>query len=207
MQDDRSNSGSKQSLAVRIADSAMVIAAAGAALYFAGWTYRQTYYLHFGIDPSSLTVSNIAIAVEGLVAILTTFAAWLYAVLPMLVVTAIVMVVAQRIGRKRRPDHNPSVFDQIAMLMGRVGLCTLAGFLVLSAGTIAAKENVKDRFANVRSGKVWTYHLGSRIIAGVMIAQNDGTTWLLTKEGVRALRTSDISLTDGPLFTRAARES
>ena len=80
-------SSSPRELVTKAFDSAFVIATILAAIYFAGWTYRQAYFGRFAIDPTNLGGSNIAVAVEGLGAIITTTGAWLTALLPLLIVT------------------------------------------------------------------------------------------------------------------------
>lgn len=193
-------------LGLKVFDSALVIATAVAALYFAGWTYRQAFYLRFSIDPSNLAGSNVAVAVEGLGAILTTTAAWLTAILPLLLMSAIIGLVARWIDRRRRLGQVGPYFDRMAIFMVRIGVSTIAILIVMAAGQVAGTMKAKDRVANVRSGKVWIYHLARQIVPGVMIAQSDDTTWLLTEKGIRTLKTSDVILIDGPLFSAVTGE-
>jgi hypothetical protein len=50
----------------------------------------------------------------------------------------------------------------------------------------------------VAHNQVWTYRLDRETIADVTLAQTSDTTWLLTKAGVRPIKTADIRLIDGP---------
>ncbi|GAA0679007.1 hypothetical protein FHT00_003370 [Sphingomonas insulae] len=189
-------------LALKVLDSALVIATALAALYFAGWTYRQAYYGRFAIDPTNLGSSNIAVAVEGIGAILTTTGAWLMAILPLLIGAALILLAGRAIDRAR--GTRPPFFDPLAVFMARIGISTIGVLLIMAAGQVAGTSRAKDRLANVKNDQVWTYHVGTQTIAGVTLAQGGDTTWLLTKAGVRPVKTADIRLIDGPLFTRVA---
>jgi hypothetical protein len=189
----------------KLIDSAFVIATIAAALYFAGWTYRQSYYGRFAIDPSSLAGSNVAIAVEGAGAIVSTTAAWLLATLPILIAVLLVPLVGYLLDRFRGTSHGRAFFDALAVLMTRVVLCVTAILLVMAAGEVAAVSRAKARVANVASDRVWVYHTAGEAIHGVTLAQNGETTWLLTKGGIRPIRTADIQLIDGPLFDAVAK--
>lgn len=206
MTEERPTPTNARDFAMRLTDSALVIATAVAALYFAGWTYRQAYYQRFAIDPSSLAGSNVAVAVEGLGAILTTTAAWLTAILPLLLMSALVALVARWVDRRRRLGQVGPYFNRVAIFMVRIGVSTIAILIIMAAGQVAGTMKAKDRIANVRSGKVWTYHLSREIVPGVMIAQSNDTTWLLTEKGIRTLKTSDVTLIDGPLFSAVSNE-
>jgi len=189
----------------KLIDSAFVIATIAAALYFAGWTYRQSYYGRFAIDPSSLTGSSVAIAVEGAGAIVSTTAAWLLAALPILIAVLLIPLLGYLLDRFRGTSNSGAFFNSLAALMTRVVVSVIAILLVMAAGEVAAASRARARIANVTGDRVWIYHTAGGAIRGVTLAQNGETTWLLTKTGVRPIRTADIQLIDGPLFDAVAK--
>jgi hypothetical protein len=187
-------------LSARIIDSALVIATIVAAVNFAGWSYRQAYFGRFSVDPSSLGGSNVAIAVEGFGAIFSTTGEWFKAIFPLLVAALIMMLLARLIDRARAASHATPFFDPLAVFMARVGVSSIAILLVMLGGQVAGTSRAKDRITNIQQGKVWAYHLDREVVPGVMLAQANDLTWLLTCAGVRPIKTSDIRLIDGPLF-------
>lgn len=199
-------SSSTRELVTKAFDSAFVVATILAAIYFAGWTYRQAYFGRFAIDPTSLGGSNIAVAVEGLGAIITTTGAWLTAILPLLLVTALTLIAGNLIDRTRAASHRPPFFDPLTLFMARVGCGTIVILILVAAGHVAGTIRAKERIGNITRGEVWTYHLAGKQVAGITLAQSNDTTWVLTKEGVRPLKTAEIQLIDGALFNRVAAE-
>ena len=193
-------------LALKVLDSALVIATVVAALYFAGWTYRQSYYGRFAIDPASLGGSNVAVAVDGIDVILTITGAWLSAILPLLVAALVVLVAGHLADRVWARAHHSPFFDPLATFMAKIGVSSIAVLLIMAAGHVAGMTRAKDRLANVTHGQIWFYHLDRETIGGVTLAQTNDTTWLLTKTGVRPIKTADIRLINGPLMNHVARE-
>lgn len=53
---------------------------------------------------------------------------------------------------------------------------------------------------------MWIYHLEGKQVSGITLGQSNDMTWVLTKEGVRPLKTAEIQLIDGALFNRVATE-
>lgn len=194
-----------RSLSSRVIDSALLIAIALAVLQYAGWTYRQAYLTRFGIDPSSLESASFAVAVEGLDAILTTIRAWLSASVS-LIVTAFVTWRFIRWVENRKGSHDP-VANRAAIRMIYAGGTMLAILFILLSGKIAGKIAAADRIVEVHQGQVRTYHLEREILVGVPLAQSKETTWLLTKTGVRLIRTVDIRTIDGPLFQELSNKA
>lgn len=183
---------------LRVIDSALFVAVALAVLQYAGWTYRQAYLKRFSIDPSGLDSSSVAVGVEGLSAIMTTFAAWAIASISLFALAVGTWFFIR--WTERRRGNNEPVLDRTAIVMVLAGGIALAVAIVLASGSIAGQKTAEDRIENVRRGETWTYHLEREAIAGVLIAQTKETTWILTTAGVRLVRTSDIRLIDGPLF-------
>jgi hypothetical protein len=138
-------SSSPRELVTKAFDSAFVIATILAAIYFAGWTYRQAYFGRFAIDPTNLGGSNIAVAVEGLGAIITTTGAWLTAILPLLIVTALTLIAGKLFDRARAASHRPPFFDPLTLFMARVGCGTIVILIVVAAGHVAGTIRAKDR--------------------------------------------------------------
>lgn len=68
----------------------------------------------------------------------------------------------------------------------------------MPAGHVAGTIRATDRLENVAHNQAWTYLLERETIADVTLAQTSDTTWLLTKAGVRPIKTADIRLIDGP---------
>lgn len=198
MKEDQASFTGLRTISLRVVDSALLIAAVLAVLHYAGWTYRQAYLKRFSIDPSSLDSSSVAIAVEGLGAIMSTFFAWIAASL-FLFVTGVVMWAFVYWVERRRGNSGP-LADQTAILMVQAGGIAFAFLFVLWGGSIAGRKAAEDRIANVQRGEVWTYHLERGIIHGVPVAQGSSTTWLVTEAGVRPIPTADIRLINGPLF-------
>ncbi|GAA0748170.1 MULTISPECIES: hypothetical protein [Sphingomonadaceae] len=199
-------SSSPRELVTKAFDSAFVIATILAAIYFAGWTYRQAYFGRFAIDPTNLGGSNIAVAVEGLGAIITTTGAWLTAILPLLIVTALTLIAGKLFDRARAASHRPPFFDPLTLFMARVGCGTIVILIVVAAGHVAGTIRAKDRIGNITRGEVWIYHLEGKQVSGITLGQSNDMTWVLTKEGVRPLKTAEIQLIDGALFNRVATE-
>lgn len=183
---------------LRVIDSALFVAVALAVLQYAGWTYRQAYLKRFSIDPSGLDSSSVAVGVEGLGAIMTTFAAWATASLSLFALAVGTWFFIRWVERRR--GKNEPVLDRAAILMVLAGSIALAVAIVLASGSIAGRKTAEDRIENVRRGETWTYHLEREAIVGVLITQTKDTTWILTRAGVRLVRTADIRLIDGPLF-------
>lgn len=184
-----------------------VVIAAG--LYFVGWSYRQTYYELFALDPSSLGGTNIAIAVEGVNALVQMLWQWGIAAKWPLVATFAVLLVAAAVERvpalERKIRVTRASNSETKGAMGRASWIALAviGLLFMGlSGPLAAQWRARDRVDNVRQGETWSYHLPHETIDGVTIAQAGDLTWVLTCSGMRALRTSDIQRVDGPLFQR-----
>jgi hypothetical protein len=186
----------------RVVDSALIIAIVIAVLNYAGWTYRQAYLKRFSIDPASLDSSSVAIAVDGVGAIGTTFFAWVAASV-FLLVSGLCMWALVWWVERRRGSSGP-LADHTAVMMGQAGGIAFALLFVIAGGSVAGRWAAEDRIANVQRGEVWTYHLKREVIPGVLIAQGSSTTWLLTKAGIRPIPTMDIRLIDGPLFDRLA---
>lgn len=189
----------------RLIDSALVIAVVLAGLQFSGWTYRQAFLKRFSIDPSSLNSSNVAISVEGFTAIVTTFVAWAIASVSLFALAIGAWFFIRWVDRRRGNDG--TLTDQTSILMAQVSCFLLVLMIVLASGSIAGREAAGDRIANVRRGEVWTYHLERETVAGVPIAQSDNTLWILTRTGVRLIRTTDVRLINGPLLKKLAAAS
>jgi ABC-type Fe3+ transport system permease subunit len=183
---------------LRVIDSALLVAIALAVLQYAGWTYRQAYLKRFSIDPSGLDSSSVAVGVEGLGAIMTTFAAWAIASMSLFVLAVCTWFFIRWVERRR--GRNEPVLDRTAINMILAGGIAIAIAIVLASGSIAGRRAAEDRIENVRRGETWTYHLDQGAIAGVLIVQTKDTTWILTKDGVRLVRTQDIRSINGPLL-------
>ena len=203
--EDKAISPSVRNLSFRLIDSALLIAIVLGVLQYAGSIYRQAYLKGFSIDPSSLDISSITVAVQGVDAIKTTILA-LAAGCILLIATAIATWTFIRWVEHRRGNSGP-VADRTAVRMIQAGGTVMAIVIVLTSGLIAGRRAAADRFAEVRQGDVWTYHLEREILSGVPVAQSKDTTWLLTKAGIRLIRTNEIQLINGPLFERLARKS
>lgn len=189
----------------RLIDSALVIAVVLAVLQFSGWTYRQAFLKRFSIDPSSLSSSNVAISVEGFTAIVTTFVAWAIASVSLFALAVGAWFFIRWVERRR--GNGGTLTDQTSILLAQASCFLLALIIVLASGSIAGREAAEDRIANVRRGEIWTYQLERETIAGVPIAQSNDTMWILTKAGVRLVRTTDIRLINGPLLKKLAATS
>lgn len=187
-------------LSLRLIDSALLIAIILGVLQYAGWTYRQAYLGGFGIDPSSLDSPGMSVAVEGMAAIMSTVWAWGTACAG-LIATAIGCWIFVHWVERKRGNTGP-IADRTAIRMIQVGGILLAVTIVLGSGLIAGRKAATNQITVVHQGDVWTYHLGPQTLAGVPVAQSKDTTWLLTKAGVRLIRTADIQLIDGPRFQR-----
>ena len=196
--DDKAAPVGLRHLSLRIIDSALLIAIVLAVLQYAGWTYRQAYLGHFGIDPSSLDSSGMVVAAEGLGAIMSTFWAWFTASMSLIAIAVGTPFFIRRIERKR--ENRGPIADRNTIRIIQAGGTLLAVAIVLASGLIAGRRAASDRILEVRRGDVWTYHLSQRTFAGVSVAQSKDITWLLTAAGVRLLRTADIQLIDGPRF-------
>jgi hypothetical protein len=103
----------------RVVDSALIIAIVIAVLNYAGWTYRQAYLQRFSIDPASLDNSSVAIAVDGVGAIGTTFFAWIAASV-FLLVSGLCMWALVWWVERRRGSSGP-LADHTAVMMGQAG--------------------------------------------------------------------------------------
>jgi hypothetical protein len=203
--EDKAISPSIRNFPFRVIDSALLIAIVLGVLQYAGSIYRQAYLKSFSIDPSSLDSSSIAVAVEGVGAIKTTIFA-LAAGGILLIATAIATWAFIRWVEHRRGNSGP-VADRTAVRMIQAGGIVMTIVIVLTSGTIAGRRAAAERFVEVGQGEVWNYHLKRETLSGVPVAQGKDTTWLLTKAGIRLVRTAEIRLIDGPLFERLARKS
>jgi hypothetical protein len=192
--------GTTRSLLASVADSAFIIAIAGAVFYFAGSTFRHAYYTRFGINPALLPNTNVGVALEGANAILFTAGAWFGAFFPLLVVISLVTLVGAYLDKRRVAASAIPIYIGVATIAVRLIGAVLILTIIAFAGTIAGASQAKDRFNNLRQGKVWTYHLEQDVVSGLAVGQTVEATWVLTKDGVRQLKTSAIRRVDGPLF-------
>ncbi len=196
--EDETNMPKPRDAYLRVVDSALLIAVGLAILQFTGWTYQLAYLKRFSIDPSGLGSSNVAIGVEGVTAITSTFAAWANASIAIIVVAGVAWPSVRWFERRR--GSKGSLADRTVIRILQAGGMALALVMLIGSGSIAGRKAAADRILNVRRGEVWTYHLKRETIAGVPVAQSQDTTWLLTKGGIRPVRTSEIRLIDGPLL-------
>jgi hypothetical protein len=194
---------------VRLLDLLPLTVVAAATLYFVGWSYRQSYYGQFALDPASLGGTNIAIAVEGVNALVQMLWQWIKAmqwlmiatVVMLLVVTIVERLRARRAGSTEATTAKTSVSGWTSRPMW-IALAAFGSLFVGLSGQLAGRWHARDRVENVRRGETWSYHLSRETIDGVTIAQAGELTWVLTCSGMRPLRTGDIQRIDGPLFQR-----
>jgi hypothetical protein len=198
-----------RSFPVSFADSAFVIAIAGAALYFTGSSYQHAYYTRFGVDPAILSSTDGHIAVEGARAIISQLGRGYHWAcerwLPLLVIVfpAILVGVWFRKPMFAASARFKPVFAAWAArlkigLAGAAVLVVAILVLVAFAGRLAGDAQAQGTIAEVREGRVWTYHLEHDVISGLPVGQTAEATWVLTQSGVRQLKTGAILKIDGP---------
>lgn len=188
-------------LITSVADSAFVIAFFTAILYFAGASFQHAYYARFGINPALLATTSIGIAVEGANAILFTASAWLFAILPILVVASLAALLSAYLDKRRVAVSSPPLYTSVAITAVRVLAITLTLLIVGFAGDIAGASQAQQRITNLQQNRTWSYHLARETISGVAIGQSTDASWILTISGVRQIKTSEIQRIDGPLLT------
>lgn len=196
----------------RLLDLLPLTVVAAAVLYFVGWSYRQTFYGQFALDPANLGGSNIAIAVEGVNALVQMLWQWMIAIRWLSIVTVamlVIVAIVERVRARRAGIREPRPAE--ADVTGRrsrptwIALAALASLLVGLSGQLAGRWHARDVIENVRRGETWSFHLPREIIDGVTIAQAGDVTWVLTCSGMRPLRTTDIQRVDGVLFREVTR--
>jgi len=187
-----------------LSDSTLLLAGAAGTLYFAGSEYQQAYYQRFSIDPGVISTSSFTLALDGVKAMLFT-STILFAWIPVVAIVLMLLgIAADQFDRRRSSDgKSPRDATTLVMTLAWSLLFATALVLVLNSGDAGASR-AADRFRNVHDGKVWDYHLDSETISGVGIGQNPAATWILTKTGVRQVKTDAIRRVDGPLLGLAS---
>lgn len=185
-------------------DTTLLLAGAAGVLYIAGSEYQQAYYQRFAIDPGVISTSSFTLALDGVNAMLSTTAS-LLAWIPLVMICLMLLAIgADWLDKRLSPaDGAPRNATTLVMTLAWSLLGATAIVLVLNSGDAGA-SGAGARFRNVREGKVWDYHLDSETISGIAIGQNPGATWILTKVGIRQVKTEAIRRIDGPMLTLAA---
>ncbi|OAN57192.1 hypothetical protein A7X12_08180 [Sphingomonas sp. TDK1] len=178
----------------------------GGLFYFAGWSYEQAYYMRFAIDPSIISTSSLTLALDGVRALIfsiATMAPWMMIGAVLLMLLAVSAEWLDRRYFPARSTRNLTSFG-ITLFLSLLGI---TGLMLLLGSNSAGARTAGDRIRNVREGNVWNYHLDSETLSGVAIGQNAQASWILTKAGVRQIKTDAIRTIDGPLLKRVAESA
>ncbi len=180
-------------------EPAHAVTLASGALYFSGWSYHRAFLLRFSLDPLAIDMSSLAVGFQGAAAVIAY--AWLGLALGAVVMGLSTCAalggewLARRVMRRREQSYSA-----LLTMIARIAFLCAGGVLILDSGDRAGQAYAKQLVKLVEDDHGWNYHLGSAVVQGVPVMQNNERVWLLTKRGIVPLEVARIERVDGRLF-------